>query len=156
MKKVSYTEGDVFSVPQRNNKYCIGIIARMAPMGKILLGYFFGSIYDEIPKFDDLPKLHPSNAIKVLRFGDLSILNGDWSILGKIPDWNKETWPMPKFQRVDLLTGKVREIKYKDDDPSVVLEEVVSLNSNYCLERDALLGSGSVEITLTKETAIYI
>lgn len=154
MKKLPYKEGDVFAVPLRNHKYSVGLIARMAPMGKILLGYFFGSIYEEIPKFDDLPKLHPSNAIKVLRFGDLSILNGDWLILGKIPDWNKDAWPMPKFQRVDLLTGKVREIKYKDDDPSVVLEEVVS--QNRCLERDALLGSGAVEITLTKETAISI
>jgi hypothetical protein len=68
--------------------------------------------------------LEPGAAILRIRFGDLGLINGDWEILGKIPEWVREAWPMPGFVRRDLL-GIQRPTRavYADDDPARIEAE---------------------------------
>ncbi len=78
MKKLPYKEGDWFAVPLGNDRYGVGVIARAAPRGKILLGYFFDRFFQGIPQLSRLEDLTPDKAIEVVRFGDLSLFNREW------------------------------------------------------------------------------
>jgi len=144
-----YTEGTLFFVPLRNGGYARGVVARASPEGKVLLGYFFGP---QLPttEISDLGNLAPSKAILRLRFGDLGLINGEWPIEGRVPEWNRSEWPMPAFVRKDPL-GKKKPIivHYSDIDPSRVESEHPT-NDDCELAPDSMSGYGSVEIKLTK------
>src|SRR5262245_33171205 len=118
-KKLPYNEGDWFAVPLFSGGYAAGIIARSAPKGKILFGYFFGPKSEKFPKAEGLNDLKPKDAIFVARFGDLGLTSGNWPIILKTSDqWDKNFWRLPLFKRVDLVSQKVFCIKYDQNDPS--------------------------------------
>jgi Immunity protein 26 len=149
MSKFPYSEGSAFFVPLRRGGYGRGVVARAAPDGKVLLGYFFG------PRMESnttaaLDDLHPAKTILRVRFGALGLLNGEWSIFGTVPRWNRSQWSTPDFVRRDPLARlKPRLVHYSDDDPSLrVAEHPIDDDSG--LEPDALYGYGAVEIALTK------
>jgi len=118
-------------------------------MGKALLGYFFGppiSSPDGVI-WDDLD---PARAILRIRFGDLGLINGDWRVLGMIPNWNRSAWPMPDFVRRDPLGMlKPRLVRHSDDDPLRVEAEYI-IENDAGLATDSMYGYGAVEIELTK------
>jgi hypothetical protein len=64
MKKASYREGDVFTVPLRNGKFSIGVLARSSKSGWSLLGYFFPHQFETIPQQNELPTLTPDTPIR--------------------------------------------------------------------------------------------
>ena len=144
-----YTEGTLFFVPLRNGGYARGVVARAGREGKVLLGYFFGPQLPttEVAEFGDLD---PSEAILCLRFGDLGLVNGEWPIWGRVPEWNRSEWPMPTFVRKDPLGRKKPVlVRYSDIDPSHVESE--SSTADDCkFAPDSMSGYGSVEIKLTK------
>ncbi|WP_415867687.1 Imm26 family immunity protein [Burkholderia ubonensis] len=53
-----------------------------------------------------VPELKPEDAIRVVRFGDLSLMNGEWPIVDHVKDWQSDRWPMPKFVRRDPLAKR--------------------------------------------------
>lgn len=147
--KRPYSEGSVFSVPLRDSGVARGVVARATSRGRVLMGYFFGprlSSHDAV-KLDDL---NPANAILRTRFGDLGLINGEWRIHGKVPDWNRSEWPIPNFVRRDPL-GKRKAvlIVYSDVDPLRIQAEY-PIEDTRGLQPDLMSGYGAVEIRLTK------
>jgi hypothetical protein len=150
MKKLTYQEGDIFAVPLRDGGYSVGVVARSPKKGKVLLGYFFRARFPSVPKPSDLPVLLPENAIKVAKFGDLSLMTGEWPVLGHLENWDRDDWPMPKFIRRDPLGKRARLVSYADNDPNQeIAEEPCSFEATG-YEADTLWGAGFAEILLTK------
>jgi hypothetical protein len=146
--KLPYSEGTVFLVPLRNGGFARGVVARVDPKGKILLGYFFGPRYETnaVP----INEFRPDAALLRLRVGALGLQNGSWPILGQITGWKRPEWPMPDFVRSDPLgTRKPRLVHYADDDPSRI-EDEHPIEQDPGLQTDSLSGYGVIEIKLTK------
>jgi hypothetical protein len=150
MKKLPYQEGSWFVVPLRNGGYATGVVARMAPKGKIILAYFFGPRRDKIPTMSDIVGLQAKDANKCLRVGDLGLINGEWTTIGCSKDWDAHLWPVPRFIRRDELAKRAWCLIYSDSDPSKLEREyLVSYELNE-LEESALYGYGAAELLLTK------
>jgi hypothetical protein len=147
--KRPYSEGSVFLVPLGGGGFARGIVARV-PLraGKILLGYFFGPKVHAISDvmYDDL---EPKQAILCVRFGDLGLINGTWSVLGILPSWQRANWPFPDFVRRELLTNRAYLVHYVDTDPRKI-EFEKPIDPSCDLSTDGLCGSGWVELRLTK------
>jgi hypothetical protein len=145
--RLPYSEGSAFLVPLRGGGYARGVVARAAPKGKVLLGYFFGP---KLPSERDatFEGLQPEAAVLRVRFGDLGLVKGHWPILGSVPNWNRAAWQMPSFVRRDPL-GKLkpRLVQYSDDDPNREIGEQV-IDDDAGLQRDALSGYAAVSIKL--------
>jgi hypothetical protein len=150
MKKLPYKEGDWFAVPLGNDRYGVGLIARVAPKGRILLGYFFDRFFRGVPSLSDIANLTPDKAVEVLRFGDLSLFKSKWPILGKLPDWDGSRWPTPHYIRRDLLVPRAWRVEYSDRDPSKVVREERVPHDTTGIGSDSLYGAGAIEITLRK------
>lgn len=147
--KLPYSEGSAFLVPLKNGGYARGVVARSAPKGRILLGYFFGPRL-ELNTAGALTDLDPSKAILRIRFGDLGLINKEWPVIGSVPNWNRSEWPMPDFVRRDPLGKmKARLVRYSDDDPSCRKVEC-PIEDDSGLATDSLSGYGAVEVRLTK------
>ncbi len=96
-----------------------------------------------------MTSLHPGKEIKILRFGDLSLLNKEWVVIGDIPSWDRKKWPLPNFVRKDDISKRAWRVRYSEEDPNRVIDEVPE-PFNSVLERDAMYGAGAVEKLLTQ------
>ena len=150
MKKLPYSEGSIFLVPLEGGGYARGVIARSAPKGKILLGYFFGP---RIQADEDihLDRIKAEDSVLRLLFGDLGLIKKEWPIIGQIPNWDRTKWPMIETVRRDTL-GRLKPVlvRYADDDPSKVVAEQV-LENDRDLPTAGLAGYGFVEAVLSKK-----
>lgn len=147
--KLPYREGTWFAIPLRLGGFAVGMIVRTTPKGKVILGYFFGPRREFVPTVLEIEDLLPNDALRVIRFGDLALIKGEWPIIGNSTTWDRSRWLIPPFFRIDELSGKAWKIYYSDTDPNLVLKEELVQNENAGYERDALLGSGAVELLLT-------
>jgi len=148
MKKLPYSEGTVFLVPLKTGGYARGVVARTSKKGRVLLGYFFGPRLKSRTDVQ-LDDLEPSAALLCVRFGDLGLINGEWPIIQKIPDWNRLQWPIPRFIcREILFKEKAWVIEYSDEDPNEIVSRYPT-DYNSQLASDELYGYGAVEIALT-------
>lgn len=75
MKSLPYREGSLFAVPLRKGGYAAGLVARMAPQGKIILAYFFGRKFETVPSLSDISSMRAADSVKCLRVGDLGLMN---------------------------------------------------------------------------------
>jgi len=147
--KLPYTEGSLFRVPLPGGGAARGVVARASPEGKVLLGYFFGPrLSSSAPVTAD--HVDPAHALLRIRFGDLGLINGEWTVHGMVPGWDRSNWPMPDFVIRDPL-GKRPPLRvhYSDSDPLEVLTRRPTRN-DHGLARDSLFGYGAVEIALDK------
>jgi hypothetical protein len=152
MSKLPYTEGTWFAVPLRDGGYGVGVVSRMAPKGRVLVGYFFGPKREKLPSLDDMRGIPPEDAVLVQKFGDLYLVQGRWPILGRDDRWQREQWPMPLFGRVVEIDGTAWSVEYQDDNPNSIPREARILPAEAeRLPNDALLGAGVVEVRLTKQ-----
>jgi hypothetical protein len=149
-KTLPYQEGTWFAMPLRQGGYAIGMIARMAPRGRIVLAYFFGPKWDIIPALGFAEGLQSKDAVNCLRIGDLGLIDGSWHVLGVLPNWNRQAWPMPTLVRRDELSKRAWRSVYSDSDPSKLTREEPIPYEGCELERDALYGYGAAELLLTK------
>ena len=151
MAKVTYREGDWFAVPLRDGGFAVGVIARTNPDG-VLVGYFFAPKRESLPSIDDLSDLKPGDAFMVRKFGHLGLTKGKWSVIGRLPGWERKDWPMPVFVRYEELTGRSFKVFYDDNDPNkLVREEEVDPGVGEHGPRDGLLGAVAVEKLLTSQ-----
>jgi hypothetical protein len=74
--KINYREGDWFAVPLRDGDYAVGVVARVDGSGGVL-GYFFGPRRAEVPSLLEVENLDPDQALRVLRFGDLGLIENE-------------------------------------------------------------------------------
>lgn len=147
--KLPYREGDWFAVPLPSGGFASGIVARTTKKGRVLLGYFFGP---RRPAPESLVKLEaesPESAILVARFGDLSLIRGEWPILGRSHAWDRTEWSMPAFVRRDPLSGRTSRVEYADEDPNAVLKLTpLGPGEDEALQVDSVYGAGAVEMHL--------
>jgi hypothetical protein len=144
-----FDEGTWFAVPLRSRGFAAGIVARTASGGGIVLAYFFKKVWDRPPALEDVKVLRPKDAVRVLRVGDLGLIDGTWPVLGRDPDWNRDEWGVPQFIRRDDLSRRAWSVQYSDGDANLVESETpTSFETN--LERDAVLGAGAAEVVLTR------
>jgi hypothetical protein len=146
---IRYGEGDCFAVPLPDGGYALALVARAAPKGRVLFGYFFGPRFPTIPDETQLKGLAAKQAILKARFGDLGIFRGDWPKLGAIPAWRPDLWPMPSFHRRVPLGGDIYRVTYRDENPnSRPLEKLISEGEARGLPEDSLFGSQAIERVL--------
>ena len=148
IETLPYSEGTVFTVPLRNGGYARGVVARAAPEGRVLFGYFFGPKLNS-PENAVTDDLKPEDAILSVIFGDLGLINGEWNIIGAVSKWDRNLWPMPDFVRRDPIMKRAWRVRYSDSDPSQLEgEEPVAFDTN--LPPNISSGYGAVELKLTK------
>jgi hypothetical protein len=147
-EQLPYREGTWFAMPLRQGGYATGRIARHSGNGCIL-AYFFGPKRETVPVLEDLENLTPDSAIKVLRAGDLGIIEGSWPIVGDSPIWKREEWSIPPFIRRDDIGKVAWRVTYADDNPLQVISEQRIPYDNLEYERDGLHGSGAAELVIT-------
>lgn len=99
----------------------MGVVAR----GKnpVLFGYFFGPRRSKVPNLTELQRLTPADATLVGKFGHLGIVQGRWSLIGRLNDWDRANWPMPAHIRNEELTGRSFLVWYDDDNQNHVIRE---------------------------------
>lgn len=150
-QRLPYTEGTWFAVPLRDDsRVGIGVIARMDGCG-IVLGYFFGPPRTEIPELAEVEHLTAGEALTIRRFGDLSLVDGSWPIIGASATWSQSDWPAPVFGHYDDLLDKGLRVEYDANDiASAAKQLLVSREEAESLPPEGLLGSGAVEIVLTQ------
>ena len=150
--KLPYREGDWFAVPLEGGGFAVGIVARMAKRGRSLVGYFFGPKREVVPTRADVAHLVASDAILVARFGDLSLIQHEWPVIGRAESWDREAWPMPVFYRaVHLVPGRAFRVRYDPERPSLCIsEEVIAAPANLDqLPKDCSYGSGALAYKLS-------
>lgn len=149
-RRLPYNDGDWIAVPLREGRgFAVGIVARHDGRGGVI-GYFFGTRFHDEPSLDDVAELRPSDALRVMRFGDLGLVKKRWPVLGKAKEWNPEDWPIPAFGRREPTGRAFRVIYSADDLRGPVREEPISDEECDRLPRDALSGAGAVELVLTE------
>ena len=147
-RTADYAEGEVFAVPLPQDGFGLCLVARKTS-GGITLGYFFG------PR-TKTPKLHalkPQNACLVGWFGDLGIIDGKWVPVGRLPEWQRDNWPMPVFGRTDAFDEEGWKVFY-DDDGTLLSEEPVTVQIAKSLPRNTLMGFGAAEVHLGKAISL--
>ncbi|CCF97964.1 Imm26 family immunity protein [Ralstonia solanacearum] len=149
MSVSTYKEGDVFLVPLGDGARALGVVARANKKKGIVVGYFFKGLPEGVADYTELG-LTPGRATKVLRFGDLGLMEGNWTVVAHLNDWRAEEWPMPKFVREDPFTKRACLVSYADDDPSVELGEEPFAGNPMDYPKAALAGAGFVEKLLAK------
>jgi len=114
-----------------------------------VFGYFFGPKLTS-PAQASAHDLSPSNAVLVGDCGDLGLLKKEWPVVGSIPRWNRDDWPMPPRIRVDEAVNRAWLSRYDEDTFELISEAEVdpSLINQYPYDRT--MGYGAVEIRLTK------
>ncbi len=149
-KNAPFKEGTWFAIPLREGGYATGRVARHSPNGEIILAYFFGPKRETIPALEELEQVASDSAIKIAQVGALGIIEGSWPVVGDLPSWEREKWPIPVFIRRDDIGKMAWRVVYADDNPNwVVSEERIPYESSG-YERDSLLGAGAAEIILTQ------
>jgi hypothetical protein len=141
------------TIPLGNGGYATGVVARMAPRGRIILAYLFGPKRAALPLASDVAMLNPTKAIRRVRAGDLGLMNGSWQVLGDVPGWASHEWPTPPFVRRDPLSKRAWRVEYADIDPSKLVSETSIPYETSGLEGSGLHGYGSVEELMKKELA---
>jgi len=135
-------------VPLAGGGYARGVLSRTSGRGSAF-GHFFGP---RVMNPDDLDfaDLDPRGAILVCMFGDHGLHRGKWPVVGKIENWDRKMWVIPKFVR-DHDDPKLRYVtEYGDRLEFVSEREVVATRAELeGLPEDAQLGSGIVERTLS-------
>lgn len=145
MSKIKVKMGDVFLIPLRSSGYGIGLVARKSR--SILLGYFWGKNFSEIPNQFEFSNLKKGEAIWIKQFGIRGLENGDWIILGNMPGFDKKEWEIPKFLRKVDPFGKFI-ISY-DDKLNPINQRKVPDDFAEQYPDDGVAGYGFVEIKLT-------
>jgi hypothetical protein len=149
--KLPYKEGSVFGIPLRSGGFGIGVVARTAPKGCIFLGYLFGPKRDTAPTLDEVRSLRPEDAVRVVRIGDLSLMDGTWPLIGDLDSWKRAEWPMPPFARSDEISRRAWQVQYSDVDANKIESQA---EMHYAdaddLGSDSVFGAGAAEIILTK------
>jgi hypothetical protein len=136
-------------VPLNDGTFAVGLIARIAPRGKIVLGYFFGPSREAVPTLHDVQCLDAKSVVYVRRFGDLGLYRGEWPIIGADTNFNPRDWPIPTFGQNDLTGHGPLIVRYNEDlaeyDREWSTPEVVKN-----LPEDGLAGSKYIENKLSK------
>lgn len=149
MRYLSIQEGALFAVPLDAGGYAIGLVSRVDGKGT-LVAYFFGPRRGEVPSLEDLAAISRADAVTIRRCGDLHLIDQRWPIIGQLPGWSRDRWPIPAFVREDpLLDDVVWRLEYSDADIIRPARQIrLPQNEAGTLPADGILGGRAVELVL--------
>jgi hypothetical protein len=111
--KATWGEGDWVALPLVDGGgFALALLARQHK--GCFFGYFFGPRRGSVPNMNDTHGLRPQQAALLARSGDLGLIRGEWSIIGRQPDYQREEWPMPWFRGQENSQDVIR--KYSEDN----------------------------------------
>ena len=145
--RINYTEGTCFHVPLREGGFARGLVARFNGSGQVF-AYFFGPRLNA--PIGGFAGVNPQSAVLVGLCGDLGLLSGEWPINETLENWDRVDWPLPPLFRADEAAKRAWLSYYDQDTLDLVREEPANIEQRSCYPYDRLMGSGSVEIRLTK------
>jgi hypothetical protein len=147
-RKLNYEEGTCFALPLRDGGWARGVVSRTSKRGPTY-GYFFGP---RLSALDDakVDGLEPTRAVLVGKFGDPGLLEGMWPILGSVPEWNRDQWPMPPLIRVDEIEQRAWLAWYDDKTFECLRDEEVDPALASRFPKDGLMGYVAAEIVVNK------
>ena len=106
LKRRKIKEGEVVAIPATDGQgYLVAVVARAedsTSLGAEILLYMFGPRWDNVPKFENMEKLEPGNALDIVRTGVRRIIEGRWPAIGILDTFNKADWPIPIFGGISL------------------------------------------------------
>ena len=160
--KIDYKEGDCFSVPlcvgdddergEGRNGYGRGVVTRMDGSACIF-GHFFGP---KIAKLADVrvdSDLSADNALFSYQFGALGLMEDEWQVVGSVPGWSRDEWPMPEvFLNYSAKAPYGLLEEYDEDTLESVGSRRIELSAIDVdsFHPDGLLGYGAVEYEVTR------
>ncbi len=148
MRKLPYREGTWFAVPLEGGGFGVGIVARVAPKGRIILAYFFGPKQGTVPTLTQVEELKAQDAVLTIRVSDLGLVRGAWPIIGQSERWQRSEWPMPVFVRRE--GSREWLVYYAEDNPNSRVAEEPAPPECSGLGIDSLCGFGAAEVHLNK------
>lgn len=125
-----FSEGDVFAVRLGAiDRWAAGVISRTsARWPNLILAHFFPHVPRQRPGDFRLPKMSVQDAVFVCRVSDLALRDGDWPVIGSLPDFSREFWPMPQFHTPDHRLGEqVRIDIYYEHDPGHLKRSTIAV-----------------------------
>jgi hypothetical protein len=141
--------GDWMSVPLPGGGYALGVIARAARGGN-LLGYFFGPRRPAVSTLSETAGLTAGDSVLVGFFGSQGLRDRTWTLLGRDPHWERDTWPVPVFVSRDPITGRDRLRYYGNDIGMDFREEWLPQGAIAKGPGDGIMGSGLAELKLDR------
>lgn len=110
---IKYSDGTVFLVPLEDGISAVGVVIRSSGRKGVVMGLFF--------RQEDLPvsELKKEKSIFTTLFGDSKLASGSWPVIGQIPEWSPDTWPVPWLPRIDpYITKTAWRVKCGEDNAS--------------------------------------
>jgi len=124
-KDIAYDEGSVFMVPIKQGTNVIGIVVRKSNINPSALGYFLENHTDD--PCAEACSLNGEKAkaafILTIIFVDSQLTSGNWPLLGRIPNWSRQSWPIPDLCEKNPLTKRAMLIRLCDND----IDEIESM-----------------------------
>lgn len=146
-KRTVPLEGSVFLVPIYPETFAVGVLVRADGQGRAY-GLFFGPPIND-PACVSVDSLRQESAVLRCKFGDFGLVTARWPVIGRIPKWEQNRWPLPLFaRRHDEPT--LRYVSDYDDALDLRSEKVLPLSESEFLPEDAQFGSAVVEAKLKK------
>lgn len=136
--------GNVYSIrTKKGGHFALLVIVSVRGDG-VLLGRLFCGV--ESLDFD---KLKPQDCDMILKFGDLNIINSQWTKVGQITNFTRDEWGQRYFRRDPMFGNSV--ITEYDGDLKFLGQRVPSDTSELeGLPPEFLAGADSVEIHIDK------
>jgi hypothetical protein len=144
----NYHEGDVFTVPLPNGGYGLGVVARCGRLS-VILGYFFGPAIKSLPDKGTFT-LRGSDAVLIERVGNRSLRNNEWTVVGRVDNWDRDDFPNSYFVRPVGYDSKLVEIVQYDEETllEVVDRKIVPSEQSILYYFDVLASYKAVESRL--------
>ncbi|MBK6323235.1 MAG: hypothetical protein IPF38_13960 [Burkholderiales bacterium] len=146
-KKLVVLTGSVFLIPLATGGFGIGVLMRADGKGRAC-GAFFGPRVSGSSDVE-ISDLRLENAVLVCRFGDYGLHTQRWPVVGSIPNWRANPWPVSKFFRRHGNPELCFVSEY-DEKLDLLSEQVLPAREVAGLPEDAQFGSGVVEAKLDK------
>lgn len=149
MKKIKVFEGHLFIVPLNDKEFCIGLVTRY--YRRRMLAYFFKPKWYKIPTLEEVEPIKEENTILIAKAGAEPIIDGEWPIIGKLSNWDKEKWSVPTLYTLSVGTPNAYLVYTNDKDPFLIDRTVECLRKDaYKYFPDTYYGLGTIPSDLIR------
>lgn len=131
-----------------NGGYALGLIARHYKHSTLF--YFFKGKY--INRIEEIPieSIEKDNILWVKLGGDGAFMKNAWPILGKLPEWDRDDWPIPTFKTKDILSGFPIVIYLDENLEEVSRKRVTEEEASLIKWKNGIAGTVYIEEELTE------
>lgn len=141
-------EGSIFLVPLLNGGYTLGLVARHYKHGTLF--YFFKEKY--ATKIEKIPieAIRKDNILWVKQGGDGAFIKHTWPILGVLPKWDKDEWPIPVFKTKDILKGFPIAVFLDERLEEIDRKRITEKEAKQIKWKNGIAGTGYIEEELSE------